>query len=290
MTRATVASLDAMRRRLDEPSAEPVPGQLAVDGTDQLAVLSLFAGIGGIELGLERAGMAVVGQVELNSFGRRVLAHHWPEVPRHDDVRTVPEWWRSRPRPHVHVVAGGFPCQPFSVAGNQLGLADERWMWPAMADVVRHVRPDYVFVENVGNLVRDADAFGRVLGDLAAEGFDAEWAVLSAPEFGAPQAARERVYLVAHSQGLDGASRGGMGPSGDREAPLAARGLFGLSVAARGQAARKWLEAEPRVDRLVDGVPAQVDRIAAYGNAVIPAAAEHIGRLIVEDYRARVAA
>ncbi|MDW4905067.1 DNA (cytosine-5-)-methyltransferase [Streptomyces sp. ADMS] len=289
MTRATAATLAAMRRRLDEPPAESVPGQLAVDGTDRLSVLSLFAGIGGIELGLERAGMTVVGQVELNPFCRRVLAHHWPEVPRHDDVRTVPEWWRSRPRPRVHVVAGGFPCQPFSVAGNQLGIADDRWMWPAMADVVRHVRPEYVLVENVGNLVRDADAFGRVLGDLASEGFDAEWAVLSAPEFGAPQAARERVYLVAHSQGLNGPPRGGVGPSGVREAPLATRGLFGLSVVARGQAAREWLEAEPRVDRLVDGVPDQVDQLAAHGNAVIPAAAEHIGRLIVEDYRARVA-
>lgn len=246
-------------------------------------VLSLFSGIGGIELGLERAGMTTVGQVEINPFCRRVLAHHWPEVPRHDDVRTAPAWWDSEPRPPVHVVAGGYPCQPFSVSGKQLGTADERWMWPAMAEVVRHVRPEYVFVENVGDLVRDADAFGWMLGDLAALGFDAEWSVLSASEFGAPQAARERVYLVAYAASRNGDTRDRVGASGERGASISARRLSGLPVAARGKSARAWLEAEPRVDLLVDGLPGRVDELAAYGNAVIPAAAEHIGRLIVED-------
>lgn len=289
MSRAE-AGLDALGRLLNSPPIENVPGQLAIEDGLTLNVLSLFAGIGGIDLGLERAGMTPVGQVEINPFCQRVLAHHWPEVPRHDDVSTTPKWWSSAPRPRVHVVAGGFPCQPFSVAGRQLGIADERWMWPAMAAVVRHVRPDYVFVENVSDLVRDADAFGWVLRDLAALGFDAEWAVLPAPAFGAPQAKRERVYLVAYAQSLYGPARCGLVEGGDRQSPLAARGLLGLPVAARGQAARVWLEAEPRVDRLVDGVPAQVDRIAAFGNAVIPAAAEHIGRLIVEDHFARVTA
>lgn len=248
-------------------------------------VLSLFSGIGGIELGLERAGMTTVGQVELNPFCQRVLAHHWPEVPRHDDVRTAPAWWASEPRPPVHVVAGGFPCQPFSLAGKQLGTVDERWMWPPMADVVRHVRPRYVFVENVGDLVRDSVAFGWLLGDLATLGFDAEWRVLSAPQFGAPQAARERVYLVAHAQGVDGIARDRVVAGGERRSPLAAGGLSGLPVAARERVAREWLEAEPRVDRLADGIPAQVDQLAAYGNAVLPVAAEHLGRLIAEDAR-----
>ncbi|MFE4547582.1 DNA cytosine methyltransferase [Streptomyces sp. NPDC056785] len=256
----------------------------------ELNVLSLFSGIGGIELGLERAGMTTVGQVEIKEFCRRVLACHWPEVPRHDDVRTAIRWWDSRPRPRVHVVAGGFPCQPFSLAGKQLGVADERWMWPAMADVVRHVRPDYVFVENVRDLVRDGDAFGWVLGDLATDGFDAEWRVFSAPEFGAPQAARERVLLVAHPPSLHGAPRSGLEPSRERRSPLAAGGLPGLPLAARRAAARQWLEAEPRVDRLADGVPDQVDQLAGYGNAVIPAAAEHIGRLIIADAQARASA
>jgi DNA (cytosine-5)-methyltransferase 1 len=246
-------------------------------------VLSLFSGIGGIELGLERAGMTTVGQVEINPFCRRVLAHHWPEVPRHDDVRTAIQWWDSEPRPPVHVVAGGYPCQPFSVSGKQLGTADERWMWPAMADVVRHVRPRYVFVENVGDLVRDSVAFGWLLGDLAALGFDAEWSVLSALQLGAPHAARKRLYLVAYSTRSDGDARDRLGAGGERRAPFATGRLHGLPVAALRESARAWLEAEPRVDLLVDGLPGRVDELAAYGNAVIPAAAEHIGRLIVAD-------
>src|SRR5687768_1834679 len=106
-----------------------------------LNVLSLFAGIGGLELGLERAGMSTVGQVEIDPYCRQVLAKHWPEVPRHDDVRSCMAWWNSRSRPRVDVVCGGFPCQPFSNAGFQLGVDDERWMWPEFAAVIRGVRP-----------------------------------------------------------------------------------------------------------------------------------------------------
>src|SRR3954465_4766718 len=102
-----------------------------------MKVLSLFAGIGGLELGLERAGMTPVGQVEIDPFCRRVLAKHWPEVPRHDDVRTAAEWWQSQQRPRVDVVAGGFPCQPASSAGLKLAQKDPRWLWPAMANVIR---------------------------------------------------------------------------------------------------------------------------------------------------------
>jgi DNA (cytosine-5)-methyltransferase 1 len=93
-------------------------------------VLSLFAGIGGLDLGLERAGMTVVGQVEIDPWCRAVLAKHWPEVPRHDDVRTCVDWWLGEPRPAVDVICGGFPCQPVSVAGRRRAQDDERWLWP----------------------------------------------------------------------------------------------------------------------------------------------------------------
>ena len=100
-------------------------------------VLSLFAGIGGIELGLERAGMTVVGQVELDPFCRSILEKHWPDVPQHDDVRTAVEWWTNGPRPPVDVICGGFPCQPFSTAGLQRGASDKRHLWPDMLRIVR---------------------------------------------------------------------------------------------------------------------------------------------------------
>lgn len=163
-------------------------------------VLSLFSGIGGLELGLERAGMTVVGQVEIDEFCRRVLAKHWPEVPRHDDVRTAVEWWLGAARPRVDVVCGGFPCQPFSTAGRQKGLADERWGWPWFWDVVRVVRPGYVLLENVAALTASADAFGWILADLAAGGYDAEWDCIPAAAVGAPHL-RDRVFLVAHVGG-----------------------------------------------------------------------------------------
>jgi DNA (cytosine-5)-methyltransferase 1 len=163
-------------------------------------VLSLFAGIqvGGLELGLERAGMTVVGQVEINEFCRRVLAKHWPDVERHDDVRTAVDWWQSADRPRVDVVAGGFPCQPVSVAGRGLAQADERWLWPAFADVVRQLRPRYAIMENVpGLLGRGA---GDVLGDLAACGYDAEWDCIPAAAVGAPHL-RYRWLCVAYPAG-----------------------------------------------------------------------------------------
>lgn len=249
-------------------------------------VLSLFSGIGGLELGLERAGMTTVGQVEINEWCRGILAKHWPHVPLHDDVLTTPDWWTSIERPTVDLVCGGFPCQPFSLGGKQLGTADPRWLWPAMADVIRAVRPTYVLVENVSALVRDSWAWGTVLADLHRLGFDAEWATLRASDFGAPHN-RERVYLVAYPEGFygepwDRVDEGGVGGS-----PLAARGLSGLAVRERRRAASEWLATEPRVDRLADGIPGQVDRLFGLGNAVVPQISEYIGRLIVSSEPAR---
>lgn len=243
-------------------------------------VLSLFAGIGGLELGLERAGMTTVGQIEIDPYCQRVLARHWPGVPRHDDVRTAIEWWRSEHRPRVDVICGGFPCQPFSNAGNMLGLADERWAWPWMEAVIRGIRPRYVLVENVSALVRDERAFGTVLGDLHRLGFDAEWATLRASDYGAPHN-RERVYLLANAARVDGIPRHHMDQGGNGGTPLPTGGLPSVAVHQRRRAAGEWFAREPRVDRLVDGVPFQVDRLRVIGNSVVPQIAEHIGRHIM---------
>jgi DNA (cytosine-5)-methyltransferase 1 len=211
-----------------------------------LNVLSLFAGIGGLDLGLERAGMTTVGQVELDPYCRSVLARRWPEVPRHDDVRTCSEWWMGEPRPAVDVVSGGFPCQPDSVAGLRLAQADERWLWPAMATVVGDLRPRLVIVENVPGLL--TAGFGDVLGDLAALGFDAEWDCIPASAFGAPHR-RDRVFVVAYAQcqprrpcrlgqpeqgpGGRNLGRGGIGPDvADADSPRTrAAGRAGTALA-----------------------------------------------------------
>lgn len=246
-----------------------------------LNYLSLFSGIGGLDLGLDRAGWNCVGQVELDAYCRTVLAHHWPEVPKHDDVRTAPDWWAAEPRPAVRLVAGGFPCQPFSFSGRQLGVADERWGWPWMLDVIRAARPEYVLVENVPGLLADRDAFGTVLADLACLGFDAEWSLLRASQFGAPHP-RERLYLVAYPAGVDGGTRDLLGEGGERRPPLAVGGLSGLAAHQRRRAASEWLAGEPRVARLAHGLPGWLDRIKAVGNAVVPQVGELVGRLIRE--------
>lgn len=239
-------------------------------------VLSLFAGIGGLDLGLERAGMNVVGQVEIDPFRRDVLARHWPEVPRHDDVRTTVDWWRSGARPPVHGVVGGYPCTPFSRAGRRRGVADERWGWPWMCHVVRELRPRFVVVENTAALLDDSIAFGWMLGDLADLGFDAEWSVLSACAVGAPHA-RERLFLVADADEGDGPA--GLGALVEAHAVPGG----GLPPGPWAHPVDGLLEAASRSRRVADGLPDELEpaRVGALGDAVVPQVAEYIGRLVM---------
>lgn len=232
---------------------------------------SLFAGIGGIDLGLERAGLSCSWQVEIDPFARRVLAKHWPDVRRYEDVRTFPpspiEDW------HVDLIAGGFPCQPISGSGRKLVDRDERWLWPEFARVVRLLGPKFVLVENVAALLdRGMD---MVLSSLAEMGFDAEWGVLSACQFGAPHA-RERVFLVAYSDRRDGETRFRKFP--DRPEEDESRNGGSLSP--------HWVEPFSGIPGMVDGIPDRVDRLRVIGNSVVPYISEWIGHhLMMEGSR-----
>lgn len=160
-------------------------------------VLSLCTGIGGLDLGLESVGFRAVGMVEIDAFCRRVLDAHWPEVPKHDDIRTAVTWWRDgTSRPAVDVVAGGFPCQPHSVAGERRGIEDERWLWEPFRDVIAATGPPYVIVENVPNLLRTG--LIDVLGDLAVLGFDVVWSRFPAAALGAPHLRWRLAVIAAH--------------------------------------------------------------------------------------------
>jgi DNA (cytosine-5)-methyltransferase 1 len=235
----------------------------------EMNVLSLFSGIGGLDLGLERAGMTVAGQVEIDPWCRKVLAKHWPEVPRHDDVRTCVEWWGGRAVPDL--VCGGFPCQPVSQAGRQLARQDPRWLWPLMADVLGRLAPPWVIVENVPGLLRLGLA--DVLGDIAGLGYRARAGWISACEVGAPHA-RKRMFVLAHAEGQRWRPRGHSGAQADS--------ADGRRPVGPGPDGRGWWAAEPDVDRVAYGVPGGVDRLRGLGNAVVPQVAEHIGRLIME--------
>ncbi len=157
---------------------------------------SLFAGIGGIDLGLERAGMECAWQVEIDDFCNRVLEKHWPHVKRYRDIREV---GATNLEP-VDLLCGGFPCQPHSLAGKRQASADERDLWPEYARLIRELRPRWVLAENVPGLLSSEIGrfFGGILRDLAESGYDAVWEVLPAAAVGAPHI-RERIWIVANA-------------------------------------------------------------------------------------------
>lgn len=278
-----------------------------------LTVGSLFAGIGGFDLGLERAGMRSVWQCDNHPYAIRVLEKHWPDVLRVPDIRGV----RADTVPWVDVIAGGFPCQGLSDAGLRLGLADPRsGLWFEMFRVIRELRPRYVVVENVRALT--SRGLGRVLADLAAIGYDAEWDCIPAEAVGAHHQ-RDRIWVIAypdadsagrgeltqhdsgpvelgrrasggHADGLrdevayaDGGGRDGrsgqLREAGRRE-PQDGRGEQAGAEPAGAWLAYEW-PPEPAVGRVVDGFPGRVDRVRALGNALVPHIAEALGRRIV---------
>jgi DNA (cytosine-5)-methyltransferase 1 len=230
---------------------------------------SLFAGIGGMDLGFERSGMVCKWQVEIDPYCQKVLAKHWPDVRRHDDVRTFPpagDW-------SVDVICGGFPCQDISYAGKGAGLAGERsgLFYEAMR-VVREVGPRIVVLENVAALL--TRGLDQVLGTLASLGFDAEWHVLPAAAFGAPHI-RSRAFVVAYANGtgLEDWLQTDCGPGGYQEDAYRAW----MPIKRHG-----WWEVEPAVCRVANGLPNRIHRLRGLGNAVVPQVAEYIGRRIVE--------
>lgn len=240
-----------------------------------LRVLDLFSGIGGFSLGLERAGgFKTVAFCEIEDYPRRVLAKHWPEVPIYHDVRELTADTLRRDGIAVDVICGGFPCQDLSIAGKQAGIDGERsGLWSEIARLTGEIQPRFVLVENVSELLRLG--MGRVLGDLASLGFDAEWHCIPASAIGAP-ICRDRVWLVAWpmQNGFQG-----WGQHAEKfigEASLVASKVWGsLPV--------------PRLYRSRNGIPDLVDRLAGIGNAVVPQIPELIGRAILASLKHPIA-
>jgi DNA (cytosine-5)-methyltransferase 1 len=235
--------------------------------------LSLFAGIGGIDLGLERAGMRCIGQVEIDPYCRAVLAKHWPDVPRFDDVRTFNAGMLSE---QPGLICGGFPCQDVSFASpTGTGLDGERsGLWREFHRLLREIRPLFAVVENVAALTQRG--LGRVLGDLADIGFDAEWSLLSACSMGAPHV-RQRLFIVAYPNCVNGRPR----LRHSKACAIETLQTFDGFAGARAD----WKARLANSSALyggADGVPAGLDRNRGVGNSVAPAAAEWIGRRLME--------
>ncbi len=157
---------------------------------------SLFSGLGGLDLALEACGVEVKWQVEYNEYCNKVLERHWPDVKRYTDIRTTD----FRELEHVDLICGGFPCQPFSVAGKNRGEADERNMWPDTFRAIRESGCRYAFLENVPNLLTHS-YFGTIIADLASIGFNAEWDCFTASEVGATHR-RRRLFILAYSNDI----------------------------------------------------------------------------------------
>ncbi len=234
---------------------------------------SLFAGIGGFDLGFERAGMVCEWQVEIDDWCNRVLAKHWPDVRRYRDVKEVGKHNLKA----VDVICGGFPCQPHSFAGIRNGTSDTRNLWPDFSRVIGEIRPRWIVAENVRGLFSSDSGrfFSGILRDLAGFGYDAEWSCISACEFGASHS-RPRVFLLAHatSAGREARSTDRLGNIMDR------RPTDSFTHSNLSEARQAW-ESEPRILGVSDGVPSRVDRLRGLGNAVVPQVAEWLGARIV---------
>ena len=316
-----------------------------------LRVLDLFSGIGGFSLGLERAGMKPVAFCEIEPYCRAVLGKRWPNVPVYHDVRELTGEKLRADGIVADVICGGFPCQDISCAGKREGIDGKRsGLWGEYARIIGEIRPAYAIVENVAALaIRGLD---RVLGDLAALGYDAEWHCIPASAVGAPHR-RDRIWIVAYAnsaewrahtapcgqfQRQNSVPQRQEGPSGfagrsydvantsrlfrnggEHNGRSDCESTVTISQSGNGGDAthmahtERWRlparheqhhegnavfltprsregawdhvgetwRTEPRLDRVAYGVPNQMDRCVALGNAVVPQIPEIIGRAII---------
>jgi DNA (cytosine-5)-methyltransferase 1 len=235
---------------------------------------SLFSGIGGMDLGLERAGMECRWQVEIDDYATKVLEKHWPDVRRFRDVRDV---GKHNLEP-VDLICGGFPCQDISAASSTgTGLDGKRsGLWAEYARLICELRPTWVLVENVERLlsINSGRDFGAVLRDLARNGYDAEWRVLRASQFGAPHR-RARVFIIAYANEVYERTRVGSLKNGQSK----------IFAEALPECFEFWAQTISEFNRVADGVRDELykSQIGGLGNAVVPQVAQWIGRRIMES-------
>jgi DNA (cytosine-5)-methyltransferase 1 len=270
-----------------------------------LTHLSLFTGIGGLDLAAEWAGFTTVGQCEFADYPTKVLEKHWPDVPRWRDIRTLTKesFYERTGLRAVDIISGGFPCQPFSVAGKQKGKGDDRYLWPEMLRVIRELRPRCVVGENVPGIIKIAA--GQVVKDLERAGYHVivfnfeaaavgTWHRRSRVFFvgiaGVADAARERIQRHAEICATKPAERSGQMQSDAESGNEAVYDTMCSGCAGDARWGKSWeladgrcWAAEPNVGRVAHGIPARVDRLKCLGNAVVPQQAYPIFKALMEE-------
>lgn len=282
---------------------------IRLSGGSVMKHLGLFEGIGGFSLAARWAGWETVAWCEWNDFGQRVLRHHFPDAEGHGDI-TKTDFRKYANR--IDVITGGFPCQPYSSAGKRKGKEDERHLWPEMLRVIREVQPSYVVGENVRGLTNwnGGLVFDEVQADLEAEGYEVLPFLLPAASVNAPHK-RDRIWFIAYSDRCADLRRSGKNESQGSEERLQERdsvwesdksnGLRGVNSdtnvhglqgdfsepQARGDVngsptVTGWenYPSESPICRVDDGIPDRVDRVKAYGNAIVPQVAYEIFKVI----------
>ena len=243
----------------------------------KIKIGSLFSGIGGFELGLERAieGAQTVWQVEQDSFCQRVLRKHWPNAQIHNDIRQV---GKHNLMP-IDLLAGGFPCTDLSISGKKEGIHGKKsGLWFEMLRLVDELRPRVVVAENVAAITFQGG--DKVIASLAGIGYDCEWIVISARAFGAPHL-RRRWFLVAYPNGTRLKRNTEHAISMEKES-LTERGRGKINRFDKSGYWKRTTAPEPVIRGMDDGLSIRLDRsrLRALGNAIVPQCSEFIGTFI----------
>lgn len=254
-----------------QTTSAPVYDQAAVSGSDQRLVvhLDLFSGIGGFALAAQMAGgIKTVGFCEIDPWARRVLTKNFPNVPIHEDVKTL------NPQEHgsIDLITAGYPCQPFSLSGERRGAEDDRHLWPEVLRIVKQARPRWVLCENVvGHFTLGLD---EVLDDLEGAGYAcAPPAIIPACAVGMWHR-RDRVWIIAHD------TRQHLQKSEVVDTETLLSESRRIADAARIRVA-EWEADQPSMVGVAHGIPYWVDRARGTGNAIVPAVAAEILRCMM---------
>jgi DNA (cytosine-5)-methyltransferase 1 len=275
---------------------------------------SLFSGIGGMDLGLERAGMEAKWQVEIDPYCQKVLAKHWPGVKKYNDVKEVGKHNLET----VDLICGGFPCQPHSVAGKRRGAQDDRDLWPEYFRIIKELRPTWVFGENVPGI--RTTILDNIYADLESENYFVRTFDIPACAFNAPHI-RKRIFILANSTQQYGAidrqetsesgriSKNITDPNSQprrlqlqsrKESNEVVRNSENSTNSYRERLEKRksitgddgkefetivrnnWWTVESELGRVSNGIPSRLDRLRCLGNAVVPQIIEWFGRMILE--------